>query len=831
MNKITKYGVYLIFIALFLILPVPVFSSNIFQDNFDSYSEGTEGLKINWERVDEPGGTPCNSQWEIRGGKIGISISGQGYCSTNLVPKDFYWNNLGNNYTFDLDMYFVNGTDHNIAFRFTNNSPSNNWYELHFGSPGDFSLDRVNEGTYTTKIPRTYSNGNNYHITIIVNGNNIKVYINGSLVRDYISNTDRFPTGKIALRAGTGATSYSETWFDNIVVTSIDETTPTQTPTPTPTPSSIIPIVVIPGHGACFNHEAIIHGANDVPQDQWHLWPFLHEYDGLLNSINNSGYQLNQDLFLFCYDWRKRLDQTADVLKDFIQNKVLFGRTDVSQVKVVGHSLGGMVGRSFAQKYNGDNLERLITVGSPHKGAVQSYYAWEGGESPGEINLGWFAWQILIQTQKKGFTTNVETVRNVAPSTLDLFPTFNFLKLSDTSEKDFRSMIWKNNWLFDLNNSLPDPPFLDKATALIGQKGDTPAWYKITTRSWLDELLGKWEDGKPTPTLFENGDLTILEKSGQIPGEPPESQALDHGELVRKTDGIRKILELLDIPESSIEEGSKLKITPSLLFLLGSPADIQVTDPDGNIFDGGDDKMVFIPEAKLGNYNLKINPDGGSKFTLFINQETDNKSIWNEINGSLDGTPLFYQIYFNPEEPYDNPIIDNSGIFYLNFAKEKILLLKKSFRHTVLDWILNEIEKTKQLINDKKNHLASQKIVKIIEMLFGFRINNSLPEARNISFEAIGFLAKAFKITTNNSGPEQVEREIKTIEKLIKSTEVKLQKLQKLGKLKPSNGVSFELATKQLEKAQVAYGESQLARTKILLNITQNLLKESLILQ
>ena len=69
------------------------------------------------------------------------------------------------------------------------------------------------------------------------------------------------------------------------------------------------------------------------------------------------------------------------------------------------------------------------------------------------------------------------------------------------------------------------------------------------------------------------------------------------------------------------------------------------------------------------------------------------------------------------------------------------------------------------------------------------------------------------------------------MEKLIKSTEVKLQKLQKSGRLKPSNGVSFELASEQFEKAKEAYGENNFPLAKILLSITKSLLKESLILQ
>lgn len=119
-------------------------------------------------------------------------------------------------------MKFVNGTDHNVAFRFTPSFPSNDWYDLHFQSPGDFVLERVNPGNYNVFVPQNYPNNQTYHIKIIINKNNIKVYVDNLLVRDYTSDVDRFPTGRIALRAGTGADPSSETYFDNIVVTNID---------------------------------------------------------------------------------------------------------------------------------------------------------------------------------------------------------------------------------------------------------------------------------------------------------------------------------------------------------------------------------------------------------------------------------------------------------------------------------------------------------------------------------------------------------------------------------------------------------------------------------
>lgn len=120
-------------------------------------------------------------------------------------------------------MKFVNGIDHNIGFRFTKNAPINNWYDLHFQSPGEVILERVDSGVYNFRQSYSFPNGSIYHIKIVINENNIKFYVENKLIFDYSSFTDRFSNGRIVLRATNGSDTNSETYFDNIKVTSIDD--------------------------------------------------------------------------------------------------------------------------------------------------------------------------------------------------------------------------------------------------------------------------------------------------------------------------------------------------------------------------------------------------------------------------------------------------------------------------------------------------------------------------------------------------------------------------------------------------------------------------------
>ena len=202
----------------------PAFASHkIFQENFDSNAEGS--FPSGWVLANGPG-TPCNATWKVVNGMAGINIDNESTCSTNIMPSVEKWNNLGNNYVIDADVKFVRGTDHNIAFRFTNSSIADKWYDIHFQTPGSFVLERVPPippGAVNITYP-TQNREQPYHLKITVNTGIIKMSVDNVEVLNYSYNStgELEPTGRFALRAGVGADSNSETYFDNIVVANID---------------------------------------------------------------------------------------------------------------------------------------------------------------------------------------------------------------------------------------------------------------------------------------------------------------------------------------------------------------------------------------------------------------------------------------------------------------------------------------------------------------------------------------------------------------------------------------------------------------------------------
>lgn len=183
-----------------------------------------DGILDNWVVVKDPNTTLCSAPWIINAGRLEISIN-QYSCTTNLMPNDELWNNLGDNYVIDFDSWFVQGTDHNVAFRFSLPAPNSRWYDFHFMSPNKIELERV-PGDITTKkaIYPIPNSSTPYHFQIIVNRGNIRLRINNDEVINHVYNasTESFPTGRFAFRAGAGADPISKTYFDNLEVTPID---------------------------------------------------------------------------------------------------------------------------------------------------------------------------------------------------------------------------------------------------------------------------------------------------------------------------------------------------------------------------------------------------------------------------------------------------------------------------------------------------------------------------------------------------------------------------------------------------------------------------------
>lgn len=68
------------------------------------------------------------------------------------------------------------------------------------------------------------------------------------------------------------------------------------------------------------------------------------------------------------------VEELAAQLRGYVEN--VLNRTGATRVHLVGHSLGGLVARTYVQEFGGDErVHTVVTMGTPHQG---TYAAWFG---------------------------------------------------------------------------------------------------------------------------------------------------------------------------------------------------------------------------------------------------------------------------------------------------------------------------------------------------------------------------------------------------------------------------------------------------------------------
>jgi pimeloyl-ACP methyl ester carboxylesterase len=167
------------------------------------------------------------------------------------------------------------------------------------------------------------------------------------------------------------------------------------------------------------------------------LWT-IHQYDGLLKTLQTLNYKEGVTLFVFPYDWRLSNFQTAEKLKAFIDNEP---RLRNQKFDILAHSMGGLVSRIYVRNFGGAaRVERLISLGVPAQGAMNSLAT---------MVEGWGK----IQNALAGGLNPVRRVLFSFPSLYELFPSYaDCCRIGNESDyQAFDPMdiaVWKqNDWL------------------------------------------------------------------------------------------------------------------------------------------------------------------------------------------------------------------------------------------------------------------------------------------------------------------------------------------------------------------------------------------------
>ena len=366
------------------------------------------------------------------------------------------------------------------------------------------------------------------------------------------------------------------------------------------------PVIVVPG----------IMGSSEV-LGAWKLDPITHTYDDLVASFETNGYTKEENLFTFPYDWKNHNAVSALLLEGKIDD--VKEKTKLSKVDIVAHSMGGLVARAYIDGMEnaeyGNDIDQLITLGTPQRGSPKAYFQWEAGE-------GFFSWEdslikhhIEQQAEEAGYNDNLfGYIREKVPSVEELLPDYEYLYDADSKKmRSYPTGYPENTFLEELNGeksmrALEPIRFIN----IYGNVDD-----KISTVTGL--RVGnsgngeKWKDGKPENfgnndtdqgREYGEGDTTVpLPSAKGIVADETKEVSSTHTDLPTKAQC--EVIHVLTNREAC-QYVDKTQVTNVLLFKVFSPVDMQILAPDGTVLIGKDFETgvtVNNTENKLGFYS------------------------------------------------------------------------------------------------------------------------------------------------------------------------------------------------------------------------------------
>lgn len=294
----------------------------------------------------------------------------------------------------------------------------------------------------------------------------------------------------------------------------------------------------------------------------------LDLFKGFFDNLEANGYILDdfdddfsegENLFCFSYDWRKDNAYNAELLSEFIDS--VLNWTGANHVNLVGHSMGGIVAKTFIKMFDNSRVEKLVFIGTPHLGAPEVLTVMLNGKL--------FEWL-------NNFATNFffrELGRNL-PSCYQLIPTRSYFDLSlhngfsngvEVYSECFQLL--NGNYLTydeliqylrnyespigeDLNDALLDDSEIFKETIDTVDFGDVQVFNIVGYNNWtigknretLDPIFN-WIVIKDERNL--NGDYTVPLRSAEL----INGRVFEHTYYVPDTihSGVPSSLETLEI--------------------------------------------------------------------------------------------------------------------------------------------------------------------------------------------------------------------------------------------------------------------------------------------
>ena len=272
------------------------------------------------------------------------------------------------------------------------------------------------------------------------------------------------------------------------------------------------PIIFVPGLFGSMGDD-IIKGTGSFS-----FGPAEKVYGPFIEILNSMGYIEGLNLFISYYDWKLSVLEAVDkyLFSDIEKIKRNLG-TD--KVIIIGHSLGGLLGRAYMSYFSPSSVDKLIMIGTPNLGTVNAYYFWSGGKLPyskveDDILYNGLKMAFIFYYKMFKDINHIEALRNMFPVVKDLLPSYNYGNYifyeanGNKIEIPIENMTVKNSFLNDLERRNLD---LDKIFIISGSGVYTNKEILV----YIDHREKiKWKDGKPIKSYkTDYGDGTVTTTS------------------------------------------------------------------------------------------------------------------------------------------------------------------------------------------------------------------------------------------------------------------------------------------------------------------------------
>ncbi|MFA6973589.1 MAG: alpha/beta fold hydrolase [Parcubacteria group bacterium] len=403
------------------------------------------------------------------------------------------------------------------------------------------------------------------------------------------------------------------------------------------------------------------------------LDPIFKTYDGLYKTFTENGYVPNENIFTFPYEWRDSNIQNATLLRDRISE--IKQITNWPKIDVVAHSMGGLLAREYVEaSYYQNDIDQLVTLGTPHNGSPEDYLAWEGGKistGPTDIFDRIAEKAFSLEAYENGFTNIFDYIHNKPiKSVPELLPVYNYLfDISKNSDRSYYIGYPRNSFLESINSANKKAKLnyieFDNIIGNLNDDNSTVKRIRIEAQSSTPGLM--WEHGIPENFSsllgdhgleYGNGDGVVpLESARNIDADSRVEINTKHRNL--PAEGAEIVYETITGTQSMSKPVLK-RIGSILAFFVFSPVDIQVIAPDGrwsgkNIkgldeneqiegayYTGYDTATEFltIPDPMDGEYKILTHGTGDGEYRIEatkIYDDANNPQQADESTGVIEG--------------------------------------------------------------------------------------------------------------------------------------------------------------------------------------------------